>query len=266
MDIQKPSAAHSQVIEEIVKLLNPELRILAITGAGMSADSGLPTYRGVGGLYKTGETDQGMTIEQLLSGSTFRSDPDLTWKYLGQIGKACDAAKFNRGHELLAIMEQHFKDFCVLTQNIDGFHRDAGSKNLIEIHGNLHHLYCEACNSQKQVDSFDSIPIPPQCEQCGSLMRPKVVLFDEMLGTDSVAHLGRQWKSGFDVVISIGTTSVFPYIAEPVLHCHQTGKLSIEINPTETQVSHQCTYRIPLPATIALQEIWDRYAKPTENG
>ena len=96
-------------------------------------------------------------------------------------------------------------------------------------------------------------------------MRPKVVLFDEMLGADSVAHLSRQWKSGFDVVISIGTTSVFPYIAEPVLHCHQTGKLSIEINPTETQVSHQCTYRIPLPATIALQEIWDRYTNPTEN-
>ncbi|MDG2014145.1 MAG: NAD-dependent protein deacylase [Pirellulaceae bacterium] len=265
MDFQKPSASQSQAIDEIVNLLNPQTRILAVTGAGMSADSGLPTYRGVGGLYNSGETEQGMTIEQLLSGSTFRNNPNLTWKYLGQIGKACGAAKFNRGHELLAIMEHHFEDFCVLTQNIDGFHRDAGSQNLIEIHGNLHHLKCEACDFQKQVDTFEAISIPPLCDQCQSLMRPKVVLFNEMLGRDSIAHLTRQWQAGFDVVFSIGTTSVFPYIAEPVLHCHQTGKVSIEINPTETQVSNLCTYRLPLPATIVLEEIWARYSNPKKS-
>lgn len=251
--------SENQILDAIADFLSPELKLLVVTGAGISADSGLPTYRGVGGLYNTGETEQGLTIEQLLSGATFRQHPELTWKYLAQIGKACCKATPNRSHEILVEMETHFEDFCILTQNIDGFHRLAGSQNLIEIHGNLNALRCEACHHQKRVNSFDEISIPPVCEKCNQALRPDVVLFDEMLQTSAVEHLTQQWQKGFDCVFSIGTTSVFPYIAEPVLHCYQTGKLAIEINPSGSEVSQFCTYCLPLSATVALDAIWKRY-------
>lgn len=259
MDKQTITESQNQMIAEIADSLSPNLKLLVVTGAGMSAESGLPTYRGVGGLYNSGKTEQGLTIEDLLSGSTFRQQPQLTWKYLSQIGDACHQAIPNRGHEVLVEMENHFAEFCILTQNIDGFHNAAGSQNLIEIHGNLHCLRCETCEHQKRVNSFDEISIPPKCDQCNSWLRPDVVLFDEMLRPKAVEHLTKQWQQGFDCVISIGTTSVFPYIAEPVLHCHQTGKLAIEINPTGSQVSSCCTYCLPLPATVALDAIWNRY-------
>ena len=246
-------------IDQIVELLRAEMRLFFITGAGMSADSGLPTYRGVGGLYNSGETEQGMSIEELLSGSTFRRSPDLTWKYLGEIGKACMGAKFNRGHAVISEMQDHFADVCVLTQNIDGFHLDAGSKNLIEIHGNLHNLRCDHCGFRKSVATFNEIDIPPGCDTCTKMMRPDVVLFDEMLLTGAIEHLGRQWDQGFDIVFSIGTTSVFPYIAEPVVFASRSGLPTIEINPTETTVTQFCDHRLPVSAAIALEEIWRRW-------
>ncbi len=256
----------TDTLQQIIQLLNPQRRILAVTGAGMSADSGLPTYRGVGGLYNSGETEQGRTIEQLLSGQTFRSQPNLTWKYLGQIGAACAEASCNRGHQVLAEMESHFASFCILTQNIDGFHVQAGSKNVIEIHGNLHRLRCERCGFRKTVETFAAIEIPPVCESCGGMLRPDVVLFDEMLLPDACDQLTRQWRDGFDMVLSIGTTSVFPYIAEPVLHCHDTGKPAVEINPTETQVSRYCMLRLPMSATTALAAIWAGYQESRNAG
>lgn len=263
-DIHSLTPEQSTAIDNIVALLKPDLRIFVVTGAGMSADSGLPTYRGVGGLYNSGQTEQGMTIEQLLSGGTFRQQPELTWKYLGEIGKASSGATFNRGHEILAAMEPHFADFCILTQNIDGFHLEAGSQNVIEIHGNLHHLRCDECGYRKSVATFDDIEIPPYCDKCQMMMRPHVVLFDEMLLPEAIDHLGRQWHSGFDLVLSIGTTSVFPYIAEPVVHCAQHCKTAIEINPVDTQVSDLCQFRLPVSATLALEEIWSRYRKPQD--
>ena len=92
----------------------------------MSADSGLPTYRGVGGLYENKDTEDGMPIEQALSGSVFRQSPEITWKYLSQIEQGTRGASHNRGHAVLAEMERHFQRFWILTQNIDGFHTTAG--------------------------------------------------------------------------------------------------------------------------------------------
>jgi len=265
MDIHRLTAEQTGLVDEIVGLLRPSSRIFVVTGAGMSAESGLPTYRGVGGLYSSGETEQGMSIEELLSGSTFRRKPELTWKYLGEIGKASVGATYNRGHTILAEMEPHFADLCVLTQNIDGFHLLAGSKNVIEIHGNLHHLRCDHCGHRSNVESYNDIQIPPMCDACQAMMRPDVVLFDEMLLADACDRLASQWQAGFDVVFSIGTTSVFPYIREPVLHCANHDKPALEINPTETSVSNLCQYRLPVAASVALDAIWTGYQKQ-QNG
>src|ERR1700756_1361535 len=114
--------ADHQAIERVVELLRQSRSLLFITGAGISADSGLPTYRGIGGLYNANTTEDGQPIEELLSGPTFRRRPDLTWKYLKQIEQASRGAKFNRGHEVIAQMEARFERVWTLTQNVDGFH------------------------------------------------------------------------------------------------------------------------------------------------
>src|ERR1700722_17032770 len=113
-----------QTIDRIVDHLRRPRSILFVTGAGMSADSGLPTYRGVGGLYECDQTEEGFAIEEMLSGEMFHQRPALTWKYLRQIEQACRGAKFNRGHAVIAAMDQHFPRVWRLTQNVDAFHRD----------------------------------------------------------------------------------------------------------------------------------------------
>ena len=111
MDSQPASA--TEQIAEVVSELRHFKSLLVITGAGMSADSGLPTYRGVGGLYNDDSTEDGMPIEQALSGAVFQTRPEITWKYLGQIEESCRGARFNRGHEVLAQMEEWFERFWI---------------------------------------------------------------------------------------------------------------------------------------------------------
>lgn len=219
--------------------------MLAITGAGISADSGLPTYRGIGGLYSDGkETEDGMTIEDALSGYTMNTRPDICWKYIYQIELACRFAKYNAAHKALVNLQSKFEHFTVLTQNVDGFHRSAGTKNLIEIHGNIQDLFCTICGYEKHVSNFEGMKIPPNCDHCGALVRPRVVLFGEMLPMNAVSELYQVLEKGLDVVISIGTTSVFPYIAEPVIRAVRNNATTIEINPGDTEVSHIVRYRI----------------------
>jgi NAD-dependent deacetylase len=248
-----------QTVDRIVDQMCDARSILFITGAGLSADSGLPTYRGVGGLYNSGDTEEGLPIEELLSGAMFRARPAWTWKYLRQVEQACRGAKFNRGHAVLAEMEQHFSRVWTLTQNVDGFHRAAGSRNVIDIHGNLHEIRCTACPHRFTVDDYSGLGEMPQCPECTSLLRPDVVLFGEMLPEDRLRELKYQLREGFDLVFSIGTTSVFPYISLPVELAVQREKPSVEINPGTTRVSDLVTYRLALGAAVALDAIWSRY-------
>src|SRR4051794_31297815 len=116
------SPPDNETVDRVVDHLLRARSVLFVTGAGMSADSGLPTYRGVGGLYDAGETEEGFAIEEMLSGPMFARKPQWTWKYLRQIEQACRGAKFNRGHAVIAEMERSFERVWVLTQNVDGFH------------------------------------------------------------------------------------------------------------------------------------------------
>ena len=248
-------------IDNIVQVLTDCQSILFITGAGVSAESGVPTYRGVGGLYNVDTTAEGFAIEEVLSAEMFARNPALTWKYLAQIGLAVQDAKHNRAHEVIAEIEAHFDRVWTLTQNVDGFHRSAGSKNLIEVHGNMRSFRCTACDFKTEVDDFESIAIPPVCPDCGEMVRPNVVLFGELLQGDHIDEMSRQMVEGFDVVFSIGTTSVFPYIQEPIRMAKQTGNSTIEINPSETEISSLVDHRLKLGAAQSLDEIWRRFTK-----
>ena len=230
---------------------------LVVTGAGMSADSGLPTYRGVGGLYDSGTTEEGLPIEVLLSGPLFARRPEWTWKYLAEIERACRGAAPNRGHEVLALLERRLPRCVVLTQNVDGLHRRAGSTEVIEIHGNLHDLSCTACSWRERVVDFSRLAIPPRCPLCGGIVRPEVVLFGEMLPAAALDRLDRELAQGFDAVFTIGTTSVFPYIAGPVEAARRRGIPTVEINPGESEVSGLVDVRIRTGAREALAAIWE---------
>ncbi len=245
-------------LDDVARILRESESILFITGAGISADSGLPTYRGIGGLYNDADTPEGIPIEVALSGQMMHSNPALTWKYLLQIESVCRGANYNRAHEVIALMEKRFPRVWVLTQNVDGFHRQAGSENVIDIHGDVHDLRCMECTYEETVSNFSGLSSLPKCPECSGQVRPDVVLFGELLPFKKVGLMERELSTGFDVVFSIGTTSVFPYIAGPVADAKRRGKPTIEINPTGTAVSHLVDIRMKLGSAVACDAIWKR--------
>jgi NAD-dependent deacetylase len=244
-----------QHISDIARRLRDSRSVLFVTGAGISADSGLPTYRGIGGLYEQEETDDGIPIEAALSGAMFERDPALTWKYIHQIESSCRDAGPNRAHHVIAELERRFDRVWTLTQNVDGLHHAAGSEQVIDIHGDVHRLVCTRCGHRWRVTSYAGLEIPPACPECASLVRPEVVLFGEMLPFDRTRLLQEQLTRGFDAVFSIGTTSVFPYIAEPVIDARRRGALTVEINPGTSEVSHIVDYRLRTGAAAAMDAV-----------
>ena len=242
-------------VERAAACLRRASSVLFITGAGLSADSGLPTYRGVGGLYDRGTTDEGYPIEVALSGQMLCREPAICWKYMAEIEAACRGAAPNRAHAVIAALERRVRRVWVLTQNVDGLHRRAGSSNVIEIHGNLSRLDCLACGYSEPREDLEGVSIPPLCPTCGGVLRPPVVLFGEALPGRALAALERELSVGFDAVFSVGTTSVFPYIAAPVHLARRQGAATIEINPGESEVSNVVELRMRCGAAAGLGAI-----------
>ncbi len=193
---------------------------------------------------------------QLANSSTAKLNVTLNQYTLG--------ARFNRGHEVIAEMEAHFDRVWTLTQNVDGFHRQAGSKNVIDVHGDMHELHCTACEFRRTVRGFTELSIPPRCPDCEAILRPDVVLFGEMLPTEKVERLYRELAAGFDVVFTVGTSSVFPYIAEPALRASHLGVPTVEINPGSSDVSSLVDVKLAMGAAKALDVIWRRYQETVE--
>ena len=238
-------------------LLERAGRVLFITGAGLSADSGLPTYRGLGGLYN-GLTEEGIPIEAALSGSMLHQRPELCWRYLAQLGRACAAAVPNAGHQAIAAFGIRHPSSWVLTQNIDGFHRQAGfpPERLIEIHGQLEPLVCMSCaQAVAAVQGYLTGPLPPRCPGCGGILRPPVVLFEEALPVAEVQRLQGAVEEGFDLVIAVGTTAAFSYIQAPIGRTLALGGDLIEINPDRSSLSGLATVQIKKSAVDVLPRL-----------
>lgn len=248
---------YAQVIAEVAAQLKRAQRLLIITGAGISADSGLPTYRGIGGLYDEDLTEDSMPIEEALSGSMLRRAPEITWKYISQIEAACRGAKPNIAHDTLVGLQDVCEHVCVVTQNVDGFHRDAGSRDVIEMHGNIHELHCMQCAYEAWVADYVALEsLPPRCPDCKAMLRPRVVLFGEMLPDKALERYYRVLDAGVDMVLSIGTTAVFPYIAAPVAQAARMGIPTVEINPGVSEISGVVGHHLSERAAVALPDIY----------
>ena len=246
---------HQETIEAVAAVLGRARRVLFITGAGISADSGLPTYRGVGGLYNDADTDEGIPIETALSGGMFRVRPEITWKHLSHIEQNCRGAEPNGAHRAIAELERLGKEVLVFTQNVDGLHRAAGSSAVLEIHGNIHDLYCTACDYEEVVPDLAGREIPPACPECDGLMRPNVILFDEALPQDVLERFWDEVEEGFDAVVTIGTSGSFPYILEPFKWFHQVGVPTVEINPLVTRMTPHARFHLPLGAASGMEAV-----------
>jgi len=253
------AAEQQRAIHRVADLLATSHSILFVTGAGISTDSGLPTYRDNGGLYTTDTAEDEVPIERALSGDFLCAHPELTWKYLARMERACRGAQCNRAHQIIAEMEQHFDRVWTLTQNVDGLHRLAGARNVIEIHGNLHQLRCMRCLYRRNVADYSELTFPPHCPKCPGLLRPDVVLFGEPLSLERLMILFTELDDGFDLVFTIGTSSVFSYVAEPVRMAVQFGRPTVEINPGVSEVSDLVDVKLAMRAAPALEAIWRTY-------
>lgn len=239
------------------RLTGGRKRLLFITGAGLSAESGLPTYRGIGGLYDAEHTEHGVPIEEALSGPMFRTNPAITWHHIARIEASVRGAQPSAAHALIAQLEQQH-EVVVLTQNVDGFHRAAGSSRVIDIHGDCHDLLCTRCDYRRTVRDYADLTLPPQCPDCGASVRPDVVLFEEALPEAKLDQLTLELRRGFDAEFSIGTSSLFAYIAGPIIQAARAGVLTVEINPEHTPISDVVDVKFACGAARGLAAIFDR--------
>jgi NAD-dependent deacetylase len=211
-----------------------------ITGAGVSVESGIPTYRGRGGIYD--DPDEGDRVVEALSGPTLRTDPDRTWRVVAWKARLGKDARPGRAHEAVAEMERRAGPggFVLLTQNVDGLHAAAGSRNVIEIHGNTLRTRCLGCGARGRLDpeTLRTLEATPRCAPCGGPLRPDVVLFGEMLPAAEVDRMHRDLvEHSPDLLVVAGTTASFPYIVAPVLRAARRDRLTVEVNPEPTDLS-----------------------------
>ena len=208
-----------------------------------------------GYVYVDVDTEHGMPIEQALSGPMFRQRPQITWHHIAQIEQAVRGAEPSAAHLLLARLEARY-EVVVLTQNVDSLHRRAGSTQVIDIHGDCRELLCTRCAARETRVDYLGLAIPPYCAKCGGLIRPDVVLFEEMLPSDKLERLRRELTRGFDAYFSVGTSSLFPYISQPMLDAAARSRLTVEFNPERTPISDAVDYRLNCAAGQALRAIF----------
>lgn len=226
----------SEHIEAVANELRKARSIAVLTGSGVSAESGIPTFRdALTGLWSK------FRPEELATVAAFERDPKMVWEWYEWRRDKVRNAQPNPAHHALASLQDRYKQFTLITQNVDGLHQQAGSRDVIELHGNIMRSKCIAENIVR--DDFDAAGTPPRCPACGAHMRPDVVWFGESLPEDA---LRKSTKAAHDceVFMSIGTSAlVYPAAELPYIASAQ-GRLVIEINLEPTPLSISAHYSL----------------------
>src|SRR6266576_271370 len=232
-----------------MRMLN---RILVLTGAGVSAESGIPIFRGKDGYWRN------LDPAQLATPEAFARDPKLVWEWYRERRHRIRNAQPNAAHEAIAELAQHAEEFLLVTQNVDNLHARAGMppEKMVQIHGDIFVTRCSRCEFKRREDAHGYEDAMPRCSQCNALMRPGVVWFGEQLPWKEVQRVKNFLDGGAcDVVIVAGTTATFGYIIDWALRANRNGGELIEVNPEETPLSRFATRRVHEPAAIALPGI-----------
>ena len=227
----------------LIRLKNA-FNVTVLTGAGISAESGVPTFRGKDGIWKDHD------VEKLATPEALTENPQLFWEFYNWRRQLLKEIKPNFAHFSLVDIENYFEDFTLITQNVDNLHRIAGNKNVVELHGNITRNRCTSCDHIVPMEQMADKTIP-YCDQCGAIMKPDVVLFGEALN-EQLLKKAQAASAECEVFFSIGTSSVvepaasLPYIAKA------NGAYIVEINPENTPLTENADEVIQIPASKAL--------------
>lgn len=209
-------------------------RVTAFTGAGVSVESGIPPFRGEGGLWSRYDP-------VFLEIGHFRAHPRSSWALIKEIFyDYFGAAEPNAAHRGLATLEQQGRLQCVITQNIDNLHQEAGSREVCEFHGTSHELVCEGCGGRRAAPEVDLSQLPPACPGCGGVLRPAFVFFGEPIPEQAMVRSLAEAQAS-DLFLVIGTTGeVMPACSIPFL-AKRNGATIVEINPRRSSYTAQIT-------------------------
>jgi NAD-dependent deacetylase len=235
----------NRLIEELKKAKS----IIFFTGAGISAESGIDTFRGKGGVWNK------MSAQELASYDGFMKNPNLVWEWYQYRRKIIRKTEPNAGHKTIAEFEKYFNEVTVVTQNVDNLHKRAGSSNILELHGNIERNFCIACKTFYEVEKFVNTTEVPRCDKCGGLIRPDVVWFGEMLPQNIFAEAERK-AANSDICFVVGTSAVvYPAVYIP-LSAKEGGATVVEINIEPTELTSTTNYSIAGKAGEVLPEIY----------
>ncbi len=236
--------------DTLVRRLREAQRVAVLTGAGISAESGVPTFRDPGGLW------QQFKPEELANIEAFLANPTLVQGWYAHRRTVVEDVWPNAGHEALAALERWVTgrggEFLLATQNVDGLHERAGSQRLVELHGSLRRSYCLDCQAEADATGTDIGPLT--CEACGGLVRPDVVWFGEMLPEEAIAR-ATQAAALADVYLSVGTSAVvYPAAGLPQI-ARQSGAYVAEINPEPSDIAWRLDEQVRGRAGDVLPEL-----------
>ena len=220
-------------VATLVNILHDVEKVAVLTGAGISAESGIPTFRGKDGLWKT------YRAEELATPSAFHANPKLVWEWYDWRRGIIGSKEPNAGHKVLARWEKILPGFSLITQNIDGLHEKARSKNTLELHGNIWKLRCIEEGTITENHETPLKEIPPRCPDCGALLRPHVVWFGESLSS-SVLQKAFLLSSSCQIMFIVGTSAVVQPAASFPLTASEAGAKIVEINPDPTPLTSYC--------------------------
>jgi NAD-dependent deacetylase len=231
----------------LIDALRSAERAAVLTGSGISAESGVPTFR---------EAQTGLWArfdpQELATPEAFERDPKLVWEWYEWRRDLVAEASPNPGHAAIAEMERHFSSLTLITQNVDGLHQRAGGQDVIELHGNILRTRCSVEGAV--VEDYDEGEKPPCCPSCGAPLRPDVVWFGEMLPYDALEAASEAARRS-DLFLSVGTSSlVYPAAALP-FEALENGATLVEINPEETPLTPNADYSVRGPAGEILPQL-----------
>jgi NAD-dependent deacetylase len=236
---------------ELVARLAAARRITVLTGAGVSQESGVPTFRDA----QTGLWAR-FRPEELATPDAFRRHPRLVWEWYAWRRQLVAAAQPNPAHLALARLERRAGSFQLVTQNVDGLHQRAGSRNVIELHGNLTRTVCFE-EGTRVSEWEETVEVPPRCPTCGGLLRPDVVWFGEPLPAAAMEQALRA-SLECDVFLSVGTSTVVYPAASLPFEARRSGALVVEINLLPTPLTDEAHYVLAGPAGVVLPELCGR--------
>jgi NAD-dependent deacetylase len=227
---RKDMSREITISNRLKSLLIKATKVAVLTGAGISAESGVPTFRGEEGLWKK------FKPEELATFDAFMANPQLVWEWYEYRRKIIEEIKPNPGHVALVDFQNHFDKFDLITQNVDGLHHQAGSVNVIELHGNIRKNKCIRCGKKHESLEGTTEGTPPRCP-CGGNIRPDVVWFGEMLPQDAINYAFAVSQQ-CDLFFCVGTSAVVHPAASLPLMAKRAGAYVVEVNISPTEISH----------------------------